>query len=51
MSEEREQEMLKTFAEALKKMDEFERGRFLGRAEGMADAHEAESKRARAAAS
>lgn len=43
---EREKEMLQTFAEAFKKMDDFEKGRFLGRAEGMADAKEKNQKAA-----
>lgn len=40
MSEERKKEILKEFTEAFKGMDDFEKGRFLGRAEGMADAKE-----------
>lgn len=40
MSDERKKEILEEFAEAFKKMDDFEKGRFLGRAEGMADAKE-----------
>lgn len=40
MSEERKKEILKEFTEAFKRMDDFEKGRFLGRAEGMADAKE-----------
>lgn len=46
---EREKEMMKNFAEAFKKMDEFEKGRFLGRAEGMADAKEQNREKERAA--
>lgn len=40
MSDERKKEILEEFADALDKMDDFEKGRFLGRAEGMADAKE-----------
>lgn len=46
---EREKEMLQTFTEAFKKMDDFEKGRFLGRAEGMADAKETMKKKELAA--
>lgn len=37
---EREKEILKTLTDAIGKMDDFEKGRFLGRAEGMAEARD-----------
>lgn len=37
---EREKEIIETFAKAISKMDDFEKGRFLGRAEGMAEARD-----------
>ena len=35
---EREKEIMENFTKAISKMDDFEKGRFLGRAEGMAEA-------------
>lgn len=40
MSDDRKKEILEEFAKAFNEMDDFEKGRFLGRAEGMADAKE-----------
>lgn len=48
---EREKEILKTLTDAIGKMDDFEKGRFLGRAEAMADVQETERVKASAVAS
>ncbi len=37
---EREQEIMENFAKAISKLDDFEKGRFLGRVEGMAEARD-----------
>lgn len=46
----REKKMIESFALAIKKMDDFEKGRLLGLAEGMAEAREIAEKKQRATA-